>query len=298
MKRVIQLGIVWLTVITLGGCGMIGNTKQESNGALSAEHEALCNSKNTLNKTLCRETMGQLPKFTSEINTYFKEKFNIDGFKLTGISFPYGKVQHGGFNATFQLERDPYVMITDTFDYSSDKKYTLRPVTNEDSSVAGQSMLASAILAAEYFRTLPIEKISKDLEELGIRTDKNRVLFFGYGGRYFERKNLTDFSQYEISQIVDGDKKIIINNYLNTGGNKEYQLKYDENIKDKYLLQPISYVDGKEQALLLYKKYIEYIDSNNDYKSILRQQILVYNKNELSYEKYVDNREGEVTLNG
>ncbi|MGL4662560.1 MAG: hypothetical protein ACRCV7_02625, partial [Culicoidibacterales bacterium] len=265
---------------------------------LSAEYEALCTSKSTLNKSLCRETMSQLPKFESDINTYFKEKFKIEGFKLTGIHFPYGEINHGGLSATFQLESDPYVMLTDTFDYDKGV-YKIRPATNEINLNAGQSALSFSILDSEFTKRFPINQIEFDMTNLGFYSDEKRLLYYGVGGNYFPKHNLVNKRSYlgANSQALENDKSKIIANFQSKLPNTFYVNKYKKILIEKYRFSPMTYVKTESEIKALYVKYIEFIEKNEKYREILEPRIIFYFTNDLSAEKFINLYDGKIQIN-
>lgn len=278
------------------------NKQEESNIALSAEHEALCNSKNTLNKKLCRQTMGQLPKFESDINTYFKEKFNIDGFKLTGINFPYDGFNHGGFHATFQLESDPYVMITDTFDYDKDKYIVKSANSNgENEENAGRMLISSAILMSSYFKTLPLDKFSDDLENLGISTEKIDRLYYGFdSGRYFTKRNIVSISwnAHNVIGMSVNEQEEVIQNYITKKENEIIFEKYKDILISAGKINPMTYAESVEVAKQKYEKYISYLEKNSDMKYLTQVGMIVYSDvSDISEGIVYEDNSGEVVIN-
>lgn len=293
MKKVRSIIMIISVIMLLGGCNMFSkqNTIQ-----LSQEYELLCVSRNTVNKDLCRETMNQLPKFESDINSYLKDKFSLDGFKLTGISFPYDSFNHGGFHATFQLEIDSYVMISSTFDYK-DGKYAIRSATSEEQAKAGQSVLANAIILATYYKTLPLEKISSELENIGITTGNDNRLYYGLNsGRYFKGKNLISNLENSVVILTENEKINTIKEYVD---NKNYVISksHKDEIATYLQILPLTYAKNDNDIKLLFRKYQDYKKQHTEYGSVLGPGIDFYNNRNSVEEKSIAlNAEGKETI--
>lgn len=288
MKNRIKVIIMCVFALGIGGCQMTKN-KEISN--LSEEHMRLCRSKHTKNKQLCERTMEKIGDFEQDVNTYFKEKFKIDGFHLTSIQFPYGSFDHGGFHATFYHEQNQTLFITSVFDYI-DGKYRIRNITNEKPENAGQAELASAIILSEFYKTLPITAIENDLEKVGLSTNQDKRLYYSFDtGRFFKKRNIVA-SRNNMIILPEQEQQAVIEQYQKK--NKiDFEERYSKYLQNKVRVCGLTYAKDKEAISEIFNKYMLYRATHPEYRDLLEPRIYYYENTSDVIEKdismYIDN---------
>lgn len=282
MKNKIKVILICIFTLGIGGCQIM---QSKETAHISEEHTRLCNSIRTKNKQLCERTMANIKEFSNDINTYFKEKFKLDGLRLTSLHFPYGDFDHGGFHATFQFEENPNIMLTAVFDYK-DGRFQIRNITNEKSENSGQAELASAIVLSEFYKTIPISKIENDLFELGLSTNEDKRLYYYFdSGRYFGKRNIIS-SRHNFILLSENEQQSIIKQYQQ---NRKIQLEkhHLEYLQKKVRFYGLTYAENKETISKIFDKYMAYREMHLEYKEMLEPRVYYYKNNSDVIEKNI-----------